>query len=458
METSDIYFVFYDGDSNILLQNINSKQFKFQTDDNTEVSKESLLNELEKIEDPADELFIVCNIKSKKNTYQELIQTVFNSDFDVRNSNLKKVVNFDTFFLCGKITEILDEKLPSRSVLIPLKLLIKNLQLEICHPEKYYEGNVVQKIKDDLHDAKINITSECGVKVNFYVYGFRCTVQLKFTPDYPWYPVDIMLTEPFTYVFPKVHVDLQMGNSLMEDSMALTKDLIEKWEEMASRLPKITGPAYLVLGAHPYEEPHGRTHYDNPNVFFLDNLHGMPDDYAYALRGHNRFIHVDFSSPVEMSILAGLLPNTFDEICFDKSTFKFFSNDYEYDVYSRYLQDDKTRKNLPGSMLYERLHCLTRMLKNTGTMFLEHVDGPSGGGWIGDQTKNIEYHSNKNREKVVDYCKWAGLDVGFKTVREIGDTSFLVPLLYSRLAGWEAPRINPLQCELLVAHKTATLS
>ena len=108
-------------------------------------------------------------------------------------------------------------------------------------------------------------------------------------------------------------------------------------------------------------------------------------------------------------------------------------------------------------MLYERLCCLTHMLKDTGTMFLENVSGPSGGCWVGDQINDTRYHSNMNKEKVVDYCTWAGLDVGFKTVREIGRSSFLVPLLYSRLAGWEPPGSDPLQRELLVAHKTDTL-
>ena len=453
MKISDsIYFVSYEGEGDILLQDINSKEFKFHVK-NPQIGKKSLLNELEKIGDPTDELFIVCKIKSKRNIYQELIQTVFNiSDFDVTNSKLK-VVYFDTcFLLCGKITAILSEKLPSRSVLIPLKLLIKNLQLEICHPERYYEGHVIQKIKDHLHDVKINITSVCDVTMKFVVYDFMCTVKLTFPSRYPMEPVDIMLTEPFTYVFPKIHVDKQMGKSLKEDSMALTKDLFEKYAEMAMRLPNITGTAYLVLGAHPCEIRHGRTHYDNPSVFFLDKY----DVSGCSLRDHDRFIYVDFSSPVEMGILAALLPNTFDEICFDKSTFKFFSYDDEYDIHSL-LDDDKTLENLPKSMLYERLHCLTRMLKDTGTMFLEQVDGPSGGGWVGDEIKDSDYHSNINKEKVVDYCTAAGLDVGFKTVREIGSTSFLVPLLYSRLAGWEPPRSDPLKWELLVAHKTDTL-
>ena len=144
IEISDsIYFVSYEGEGegDILLQDINSKEFKFHVE-NPQIGKKSLLNELEKIGDPTDELFIVCKIKSKRNIYQELIQTVFNiSDFDVTNSKLK-VVYFDTcFLLCGKITAILSEKLPSRSVLIPLKLqffifsisgAINDIQTQFC--------------------------------------------------------------------------------------------------------------------------------------------------------------------------------------------------------------------------------------------------------------------------------------------------------------------------------------
>ena len=49
MKISDsIYFVSYEGEGDILLQDINSKEFKFHVK-NPQIGKKSLLNELEKI-------------------------------------------------------------------------------------------------------------------------------------------------------------------------------------------------------------------------------------------------------------------------------------------------------------------------------------------------------------------------------------------------------------------------
>ena len=430
-----IYKISYKENGEILLNNINSKEFKFYVDN--QVNKKLLLDYLKKIVDPTDE-FIVCKIKEfQRFLNQNLIQTLFNSS---------------DFLLHGKIQDILSKKLPSGSVLIPLKLLIKNLQLEICHPEKSYLQHTIRKIKDNLLDEEINITSECGVTMNFFVYDDLCTAHLTFTPRFPSEPAGIMLTKPFTYVFPKVHVDLQNHNpSLKEDIMNLTKDLLEKASVITRRLPQITDTAYLVIGGHPYEERNGRTHYDNPNVFFIDNL----CEYDTQYYKHDQFIHLDISSPVQLGILAGLLPNKFDEICFDKSTFKFFRSDIEYEQFSESIvKNHDIRENLNNSMLLERLSFLTRMLKDTGKMFISDVEGDT---WVGEeQIRNMAQLARQNREKVVDYCQRAGSNVEFKTVGEIGHTSVLVPLLYGgRRARWELQgSIEPSQRVLLVAHKT----
>lgn len=363
----------------------------------------------------------------------------------------------------GKIIDILPVKLPSNiSVLIPIKILIKNLKnliVEICHPKPKYEIRITEKIKSALNHMQrqgwnILITSQCGVIVTFGVGDVLCTVQLKFTPKYPGTPVEIVMTRPFNYVFPTFHVDSQPNFSLMDDIMVLTTDLIKRRAEMASRLPIITQDAYLVLGATPYEERRGRTHYQNQNVFFLDNQQ----------ISHERFIQVDFSSPVEMSILSSLLPNTFNEICFDDSTFKFFSGDGEYNAWNTHNHTHQILKNLPGSMLYERICNLTHMLKDTGTMFIERVGNPSGA--VVEEEYEFATPDDlfrMNREKVVNYCRRAGLDVNFKKVREIGSSSFLVPLLYKTVSLWDQPNDGHVsigdssEFELLVARKIATL-
>jgi hypothetical protein len=108
------------------------------------------------------------------------------------------------------------------------------------------------------HGWSVLITPECGVMATFVVGEETCTVKLTFTPDYPGTPVAIVLTEPFAYVFPSVHVDEQLGDWLMDDILVLTTDLLDRRAEMAGRLPSITGVAYLVLGANPYEARRGR--------------------------------------------------------------------------------------------------------------------------------------------------------------------------------------------------------
>ena len=323
-----------------------------------------------------------------------------------------------------------------------------------CHSEPEYRPYATNRITKELqhmkrHGWSVLITPECGVMATFVVGEETCTVKLTFTPDYPGTPVAIVLTEPFAYVFPSVHVDEQLGDWLMDDILVLTTDLLDRRAEMAGRLPSITGVAYLVLGANPYEARRGRVHYDDPHVFFLDNQ---------AISSHPRLISADFSSPVEMGILSSLLPSTFDEICFDESTFKFFNSDRYYSVHD----NSQERTNLTGSMLYERMCCLTRMLKDTGTMFLEGVGGPPGGGWVKEEVINRVHYAKKYRAKIVDYCGQSGLDVEFRTVREIGRSSLLVPLLYTTVAVWqrrsdEGPSLRDgAEIELLVARKRRT--
>jgi hypothetical protein len=321
------------------------------------------------------------------------------------------------------------------------------------------------------------ITPECGVMVTF---GFRdglqivtqdadtpkglvigaqvmCTVQVTFRPDYPRTPAGIVLIQPFSYVFPSAHVDAQLGYTLMDDLVGLTTSLFDRRAEMAGRLPCITGSAFLVLGASPHEARRNRMHYDNPSVFFLDLEAGIR---------HSQLIPADFSSPVEMGILSSLLPNAFDEICFDQSTFKFFNGDSYYDEFNlmKHEANPKIRSDLPGAMLYERVCCLARMLKDTGTMFLEEVSGVPGGAWDpqSHEWRNRAHYSEQYRAKVVEICERAGLVVDFKKVREIRRSSMLVHSLYTTVADWprsageDVSLRDGMEIELLVARKQPT--
>lgn len=302
-----------------------------------------------------------------------------------------------------------------------------------------------------LRGWDVRVTPACDVMVTFDARNVTCTVQVTFTPDYPRTPVGLVLVQPFAYVFPPAHVDAQLGQTLMDDLVALTTDLHDRRAEMAGRLPPhITGAAYLVLGASPYEARRGRVHYDDPRVFFLDKMESP---------AHPRLIHADFSSPVEMGLLASLLPEAFDEICFDQSSFKCFSGDRHYDVHDL-VADPVVGSNLPGTMLYERVCCLARMLKIAGSLFLEDVDGAPGGGWREHEWRNQAHYRKLNKDKVVEICERAGMAVDDKTVGEIGRSSVLVPFLYSNVAVWTSGRdvsmVDGAAVELLIARKRPT--
>ena len=151
-------------------------------------------------------------------------------------------------------------------------------------------------------------------------------------------------------------------------------------------LPVITDPAYLVLGSSRVEERNGRTHYDSPNVFLLDT--------------EQSDIPISFKSSLELGIVASRLPDRFDEICFDWSTLKFFS-------------DDPT--------LRERLVSLNHMLKPGGSIYFETIHGQPGGAY--DRT-------DKYTARFIEFCKQAGFVPGDIVEADQIQGSVLVPMLY----------------------------
>jgi hypothetical protein len=151
-------------------------------------------------------------------------------------------------------------------------------------------------------------------------------------------------------------------------------------------LPVITDPAYLVLGSSRVEERNGRTHYDSPNVFLLDT--------------EQSDIPISFKSSLELGIVASRLPNRFDEICFDWSTLRFFS-------------DDPT--------LLERLVSLKRMLKPGGSIYFETIHGMPGGAYA---------RTDKFTVRFVEFCKQAGFIPGDIVQADQIQGSVLVPMLY----------------------------
>jgi hypothetical protein len=240
-----------------------------------------------------------------------------------------------------------------------------------------------RRIKTELAQLNLEVNS-----TGSYIFNNNDGVELKFylPKNYPFNPPQINILKPYETVCPDVHWS---PSTKLQDFIDETiQKIMTEGIEIEQHIPVITDPAYLVLGSS-YEEERNRDHYDNPTIFLLD-------------RG-NADINISFSNPTQLGILSSLLSNKFDEICFDWSTLKFFSND---------------------DMLIERLTYLKRMLKPGGKIYFETIHGSPGGGKNPLDTTN--YH-----DKFIEYCNRAGFEIeGVKTNEEIGNTSVLVPILF----------------------------
>jgi hypothetical protein len=98
-----------------------------------------------------------------------------------------------------------------------------------------------------------------------------------------------------------------------EAEAAAAHEINKRWFK---RLPPSKGPPkYLVLGAAPDEERHGRTHYDDPNVWLLDN-HTVAEG-----TNTSRYIKADYSAEKvnELRKIAQKFKGNFNQIAFDYS-------------------------------------------------------------------------------------------------------------------------------------------
>jgi len=86
---------------------------------------------------------------------------------------------------------------------------------------------------------------------------------------------------------------------------------------------------YLVVGAAPHEDRRGRTFYENPSVFLLDNraidfyYHGE----APKVVDFSRYTVADFTDVAAMTLFSSENTNKFDIILFDVAVVKFFEGD-----------------------------------------------------------------------------------------------------------------------------------
>jgi SAM-dependent methyltransferase len=127
-------------------------------------------------------------------------------------------------------------------------------------------------------------------------------------------------------------------------------------EELAPKVkPPTTEHSLLILGSHPKEDRRGRTFYDDPDVYLLDATPVIEE------AERERYYQIDFRDASHMAALAFLIPNAFDEICFDESTTKFF--------------------NYPLDTLQSRIQSIHRMLKVGGVFYVDKP-GHTGSGTI----------------------------------------------------------------------------
>jgi hypothetical protein len=198
-------------------------------------------------------------------------------------------------------------------------------------------------------------------------------IRLIFLKGYPFNneSLIIIIEEPFLYKF---IIDKNNWNPLKSISNIFEDAVKPKIEEILTfrqTLPPIPNPAYLVLGSAPNENRRGRTHYDNPNIFLMDEIETEGP----------RYFKLSFTDNLKLGMLAALLPNSFDEICFDLSTVKAFKTSEE--------------------TIIERLASLKNMLKPTGTLYIESP-GIRPGGLHGEPGVNY-------KKPFLEKCREAGL-------------------------------------------------
>ena len=266
--------------------------------------------------------------------------------------------------------------------------------------------------------------------VTFRRGGATYRINVRIPYHYPDTPPDIFLQEPFQYytptLYPRRHWNRRRTlygwiqfyiDTTLRPMLEMRLSMLRKMPPIL--LAKMTNPVYLVLGAFPSEEPNGRVHYSNPNVFLLDKV----DDTG------PRFLKADFASPLELGSLASLLPDTFDEMCFDWSTLKFFSVDETEEslAWKRPFIPPDVYENMVNhgqfTMLLERLVYLRTMLKDGGKIYFERFSDGQGG------RHELERHVSYDPHWFLAYCERAGFDCSIRTADTIHD-SVLTPMLF----------------------------
>lgn len=168
-----------------------------------------------------------------------------------------------------------------------------------------------------------------------------------------------------------------------------------------SELPPSEGPqTYLVLGATPDEDPRGRTHYKEDNVWLL----GIPTGAAGV--DTSRFINADYSADHadELRTTAEEYAEKFNQIAFDSSTMCAF--------YAGTLDS-----------MADRFNSFYIMLKNNGIFFVEA----------------------QSQEITAALIKAGFNDVRNVTVRDLGSNTILSKLRFGpgRTVTVGIKRVNP---------------
>jgi hypothetical protein len=303
------------------------------------------------------------------------------------------------------------------------------------------------------------ITEDCDMIVSFLLDDIHYKVKISITKRYPFDAPSFVLLEPFIYYFPKLPIIETWGPTHQSALFIKAKciELHKKRDEMSKTIPSVTSPAYLVLGSSPFEEKQGRTHYNNKEIFLLNDtkISSYYKPPKPETINDSRFFLKSFASPEQLGILSSLLQKKFDEICFDWSTLKFFTFDYDDSMMDHLKKvNPELRKKLlenggERSMLLERLIYLKNMLKDTGKIYFENISGPPGGGSI------VGRNTTDYKALFLDYCSRAGFLFEEKTVKEIGSSSVLVPHLFDeRVLSENFKHLVSPDTPLLVAQKS----
>jgi hypothetical protein len=272
-----------------------------------------------------------------------------------------------------------------------------------------------------LSEYEIEIVDPLHWIIQHTVHGEPVTLDVEFPEKYPFSAPEVKIVEPYLFKFVTTHFGpTKMFADFLKNIDTYIDEIKKKLDtntlnsiESAKHAEE---PLYLIMGANPKEKRKGRTFYDDPHYYMLD--------YADIEGESTRYFHINMVDVDALAYIAIELPNRFQTICFDWSTFKFFT---ELDL----------------NVLLRKIACLKRLLKDDGRIYFESP-GTSPGGVF--QKRNIRPDYLENLKQT---CSLLELFTREADLSELSND----PVLHEVYRKRNDSVLNPERTDFLIASK-----